>query len=238
MGIRAQPAPLTLTPDEPLTVRLDGVRPAILHYDAVPGETITITARALDDIDTTLELLTPSDRRLAFNDNHPGVDDPPLAPTDSALLHVPLTKGGRYTLRVDSFSGVAVGEVVVTLNVVAPVPERVIAQNDRETRLLIALPPGRVYRRTLETATDADETVTLTARDPFGRLDSLLTLRDADGALVAFNDDHASDDLTLNLFDARLSGVRLVAGAPFTLELREFLGRGGILHLTITRERP
>lgn len=209
-----------LIPGTALMLTLDGQGPALATFTAAPGDRVTLTAQAMDDLDTTLELLGPNGRRVAFNDDH-GTDDAALAASDSRITRLTLDHAGDYVVRVDSFNGVTVGDVRLTLDVLPP--------PDADTRDVLLL---RGEALTIPLALDAGDRLTVTLRDPRGLRDPLLRLYAPDGALVAVNDDHASADLMLNLFDARLD-VTVDAAGEYWLELREFLGRGGLLALEV-----
>jgi hypothetical protein len=210
-----------LNPGEPLVLALDGQGPAVATFTAQAGERVTLTAQASTDLDVTLEILGPDGRRAAFNDDH-GTDAGGLAASDARIEALLLADAGVYSVRVNSFNGVTAGEVQVTLTVMLP-PDA----DAREIRLA----RGQAVPITLELVTGDRLRVTL--RDPRGLRDPLVRLYGPDGALVAVNDDHASADLTLNLFDARVD-VTVSDGGEYRLELREFLGRGGLFQLDIT----
>lgn len=209
-----------LIPGTALTLTLDGQGPALATFTAAPGDRVTLTAQAMDDLDTTLELLGPNGRRTAFNDDH-GTDAAALAASDSRITRLTLERAGDYVVRVDSFNGVTSGDVRLTLDVLPP--------PDSATRDVLLL---RGEALTIPLTLDTGDRLTVTLSDPRGLRDPLLRLYAPDGVLIAANDDHASADLTLNLFDARLE-VTVDAAGDYRLELREFLGRGGPLALEI-----
>ena len=217
-----------LEANTPVTIRLDGAAPSILAYDGQAGETISISAQALDDIDTVIELLKPDDHRLAYNDDHEG-DFGDLDSTDSAIFRVALPETGRYTLRVNSFNGVQTGDVAITLVSWESIAE-IIEAEDGMMRLRLNLGPDAVYTHTV--AVETDNRITITANDPLGRRDLLVILRDGDGTILAQNDDHDTRDLTLDIFDAHIDYVADADG-DLSIELREFLGRAGMIELII-----
>lgn len=209
-----------LIPGAALTLTLDGAGPALATFAATSGDRVTLTALAVDELDTTLELLGPNGRRVAFNDDH-GTDDAALAASDSRITRLTLDHAGEYVVRVNSFNGVTSGDVRLTLDVLPPL--------DADTRDVLLL---RGEALTIPLALDAGDRLTVTLSDPRGLRDPLLRLYAPDETLSAANDDHGSGDLTLNLFDARLE-VTVSAAGQYRLELREFLGRGGLLALGI-----
>lgn len=216
----------------PVTVRVTADSPTLLTYTARADEVITVTARSLDEtLDTTLELYDADGRRLAFNDDHAG-DLDGLAATDSALVRVRLDRDGLYTLALDSFNGVSDGDVEVLLRSVDAADAQTRTDAD-STVITLALPRGGVFTVPLD-AFDG-QTVQITARDPRGLLDPVLTLYDADGVVIMRNDDHTRADLSLALFDARIESVQISAGTRLTLH--EALGRGGLFTLVIAPRR-
>jgi len=203
-------------------VRITADSPTLLTYQARAGDVISVTTRALDEaLDTTLELYDADGQRVAFNDDHAGS-------VDAALLRVRLERDGLYTLALDSFNGVSAGDVEVLLRVVDAANAQ--TQTDSaQTIITLDLLRGDVFSLALE-AFDG-QTVRITARDPRGLLDPVLTLYDADGALSIRNDDHTRADLALSLFDARIESAPIRAGMRLTLH--EALGRGGAFTLVI-----
>ncbi|MCU0495934.1 MAG: hypothetical protein MUF87_01130 [Anaerolineae bacterium] len=217
-------SPIVITPNVPLTLRLDGVAPSILSYDAPNAETISITVRALDPIDPVLEILTPNDHRLAYNDDSLGQVDG-LSFSDAAVTRLALPAAGRYQIRVNSFNGVSVGQVEVILT--TPSAFDVTESDDAR---LIQLPPDHPVRYLVD-AQSGDQ-ITFTAYAP--GLDPIVRLYDLNGTMIAVNDDHGSTDTTLNTLDARLT-VTIPASGQYTLEVADFLGRAGPIRLTESR---
>lgn len=211
-----------------LTLRLDGKSAALLTYTAPEVQTITLTVRAISELDPVVELLTPDGQRLAYNDDASLTG---LAPTDAALVGLTLPEAGDYTVRVNTFNGVTEGEVEVLLTVVDSIPATISEPDEGITTIQVQLPKNGVYRYELPITTD--QMVQITARDPFGGLDPVLTLRNAAGEVVTRNDDHNSTDWTLNIFDAQLKEIIIPADGVYTLELREFIGRAGVIEITI-----
>lgn len=212
-----------IEPDSPLTIRLNGE--TILAYESAGGEVITVTARAIDEIDTVLEILTPDMARLAYNDDHDTTSEN-LALTDSALEQITLEEAGIYTIRVNSFNGVSEGEVEVTLSQVA---------RTAGDTVMITLTPSSRYFHTF--SAQAGDIVTITARDSRSLLDPVLILRRDSGEEISRNDDHQSDDLSLNIFDSRIQTLTIDVDGEYTIELREFMGRAGSIELSIQNDR-
>jgi hypothetical protein len=233
MVVSAQDELPELIAGEPLTVMLDAENPAVtLRYESPGNESVRVSARDLatgeEPVDTVLRLIAPDRLERAYADHSPG--DEPLSESDALLPAVMLHEAGTYTLWVSSYGEIGVGEVEVTLEVVdvfdvetQPAPDGI--------SVLARLPEGRVFTYEF----DAEPgTWTVTVRDTSGTLDPRLMLHDADGALIAHNDDHASRDLTLNVFDSRI--VTEFTGGILTVTVSDFLGRAGTFELTITRQ--
>jgi hypothetical protein len=225
--------PLPIAPGEPQIVALNGNgSPAWLIYEAAGGETITLTARSLEPegaIDTVLELRRPDGRRRAYNDDHRTARDD-LAASDSVLEAVDLRVAGMYSIRVDSYGSIGVGQVEVTLTVIDPF-RAVIDEANGQMTVRADLPAGQPYRFTFEAA--AGDALTITARDTSRTLDPRLTLLDAASTVIAANDDHASADWTLDALDARIAGVIIPADGAYTVVVADFLGRAGSFELII-----
>lgn len=229
-----------IEPDTTINLRLDGQIPTILAYVAEGGEALTLTARALGEgtiegldgtytLDTVIEILSPDGERLAYNDDH-HADAATLAATDSAIERLILMEAGTYLIRVNSFNGVTAGEVEVSHALVSPVDYAITTENETSLILNVALNPAQPfsYRFTVEAGTQ----YTIVARDLKGRLDPIITLRDTtpDETVIATNDDYAyrfGDAFILNVFDARIIDAEIPMDGDYTLEVREFLGRGG-----------
>lgn len=219
--------PVTL-PDTPIAITLsanDG--PLDVQYSGTSDEIIDVAAHSLSDepIDVTLEILL-DEQRIAFNDDHDtGVQG--LNPQDAAITNLRLPADGDYTLRVHTFSGAQSGEVEIRLTAnpaVAPCdpPEQVVT-----------LQPHTAYPCLINL--QADQTVTLTARDISGTLDPVLRLDQPDGTLAVQNDDHDSSSLTLNTLDAQ-AVYTVPADGAYHLTVRDFAGQTGQLAVTIEIE--
>jgi hypothetical protein len=222
MLMLAQP----LLPDTPQVISLQGGEgPALLAYTAPQPQTVTITARGLDaePVDVTLEILHEG-RRLAFNDDHlTGRDD--LRPQDAALEALRLP-AGDYLIRIHSFNGAQTGAVEALLVVLPDAPP---CQTPAQ---IIRLYRGRPAVCTLMLNTG--QRLSISARDVDGGLDPVLALIDPAGALVAFNDDHNSDDLSLNVLDARIADFTAAADGVYQVRVSDFGGQAGMVALRIT----
>lgn len=235
---RAQEPDSPLTLDETRTISLDGAQPSHLTFEAAGTEVVTITAHTLEP-DTgerearnvVLAVLDPHNEQIAYNDNHFGGDEA-LLPTDAMIEKLELHEAGIYTIRVDTYGGIFPGQVEVRL-AAADMFETQFHEDDGLLVIGGVLPQNRRYRYTFEAA--AGEALTATLRDTSGTLDPVLWLVAADGETVAFNDDHGTGDSTLDVFDARLRDVALMASGHYTLIVTDFTGQAGAFELVIAR---
>ena len=224
--------------DETRVVELDGESAAMLTFEAAGVEVVTIIARTLEPEgdepqarNVVADVLGPGGERVAYNDNHFSYDDD-LLTTDAVIEKLELREAGTYTIRVNTYGGIFAGKVEMTVTA-ADLFEAEFAED--EGRLIIAamLPENRRYAYTFEAA--AGETLTATVRDTSGTIDPVLRLVDEAGVTVAINDDHGGDDVTMDVFDARLRDVAIAASGRYTLIVTDFLGRSGAFELVIER---
>lgn len=227
--ISAQDA-IEIAPGEPVTVQVNAEAPALLTFVGAANERFTLTTEALGDepIDTVLEVLTPQMQQLAYSDDRLLADG--QIDRNAHLTDLFLPEVGLYTIRVDSFNGVSEGEVVISLEAL-PRSEAEIEDLDSATRIQTKLRQGEVFSYSI--TLEAEAQLTITARDLSGTLDPIIHLRDEAGAILASNDDHTSDDLTLNLFDAQIVDFGIGDSSIVQLEVLDFLGRAGDIEIRI-----
>lgn len=221
-----------------LILPLDGVNPLVVGIDITTPQTVLFIVQSHGEnvVDPTVEILKPNGERLAYNDDCGDfiAMEYRLKATDSMLFRLTLSESGRYLARINSFNGVSQGEVLIRIPVIQPITAIRRTDSAEKVEIEVVLPLDTIYSYEFEA--QADETLTITAHSR--RSDPVLKLRDATGAIIAQNDDHNSEDLTLNIFDARIT-VTLAETGTYTLELSEFLGRGGAyesVEITIERE--
>lgn len=221
--------PISAEAGTPVSVMLSaGAGPTDVIYTAAPGEVVTVTARsnAEEPIDVTLEILRENER-IAFNDDH-RTNLELLAPLDSAISGLLLEETGSYTLRIHSFSGAQSGEVEVL------VQSEPLIQPCVTPAQAVELAAHQPFVCLLDL--QAGQTVALTARDTSSTLDPVLALLDADDVLLAQNDDHNSDDLLLNVLDARIAKYEISTTGTYTVRVSDFGGAAGALDLRIEIE--
>lgn len=223
----AQDDGLSIDLDVPVGVDLsaDQVR---LVYEGEAGETISITTEVESDDgllqDTTLTVLDPLGRVLAFNDDRPNGE------RAAQIRDLTLPATGAYTLRIDSFSGVAEGEVIVEVVRSDPFAAEV-ERGEVVIRIDKRLPAGAIY--TYELDVQAGDALTITARDLAGGIDPLIYLLDAAGEVLALNDDHGSGTTDLDVLDARIANWVSDDAQMLQVQVLDFLGRGGTVKIEI-----
>lgn len=221
---------LTLQPDSPVTVTI-GDSPAWLNYAGVAGEIIsitTLTAITKTAPDTTLEILYPDGHRLDYADDVILPDD--TIKSDALIDAVTLPLDGFYRIRVDSFNGVSAGEVEVLLSH----PSETYSENKPETITRVSgnVPKLGNFQYTVEVS--ADTILSMLVRDTSGTLDPVLRIYDANDALIAFNDDHQSKDLSLDVLDASIVGFAISENSILTITVSDYLGGNGSIELIIS----
>lgn len=219
---------IPLQADDPITVTI-GESPAWLSYDGTAGDSISITTlTAVTDTapDTTIEILYPDGQRLDYNDDTILPDG--NLKSDAQLLKLELPVDGTYQIRIDSFNGVSEGEVDVLLT--SPTVSLDVLETDTLTIVRGDIPAGDSLRYEIDLS--ADTTVSVTVRDVSGTLDPVLSIYDGD-TLLSFNDDHSSDDLTLDVLDAQVNNITLAEDTTLTIDVRDYLGRSGTVELII-----
>lgn len=219
---------------ETRTITLNGETPTLITFEASAGDVVTLTLTSEDDdplADPVLAVRNPQNRQIAYNDNHFTLN-PDLRSTDAVIEALWLKMDGEYTIFVDTYGGIYAGDVVLTLESDDVFDIRIDSTDDA-TIITGMIPAGTPYHYTFSAA--ADDTITVTLRDTSGTLDPILTLMDADGEIIAQNDDHAGDDLTLNAFDSQLRNTILPNAGEYTLIVRDFLGMSGAFEMTIVR---
>jgi len=226
-----------LESNTPVVLRLAGNgQPVEAFFAGEAGQIVTIIAQAADPaaLDLVLEWVSPTGERAAYNDDWAGertedfsIPDgfESLAASDSALIRLILHETGTYSARVNTFNGEGVGDFSLTVSL-EPSRAGVMGESTR-----IGLHRAEIAALSLELS--AGQTVTVTSHDPRGRLDNVLDILSPDGERVASNDDHHSDDVTLNRFDSRLTFTATAAGT-YVIQVRDFLGRAGVVTVSLS----
>lgn len=192
----------------------------------VAGQAVTISA--VDEtgtgvLDVGLKLIAPDGTEEAGNDDQEGAD---LATeVDSQIAAHVLAQSGDYTVRVEIVNGSG----TYRLGVVQELSFTLEADGTTQIQGEIegALPEQRWTFEGL-----AGNVLTITMLAESGTLDPVLRLVDANGNVVAENDDAADTALGKN---AQLVGVSLPANGVYTLEAARFDGAGAYtIHIVAT----
>lgn len=218
-----------IAPGMPAEVTLSaGAGPLEIPYAGTANEVLTLTVRSLADepVDPTLEVLYEG-RRIAFNDDHQ-TQIAGLGPQDAALTGLVLPESGDYLFRIHSFNGAQAGRLEVALlsdALVAPCPP---------SPEVVTLPPHHPFECLLDLK--AGQSVTLSAADVDGQLDPVLRLYSPEQSLLAYNDDHETANLTLNVLDAHISAYAVAEAGLYRVQISDFAGAAGNLTLVIQIE--
>lgn len=229
----------TITANTSVEVQLDGSGAVDLLYVGTANEVIGVTARSLETagvLDTTLEVLDASNTRLAYNDDHGSVRTD-LDTYDSYIRDLKLTSGGEVTIRVDTFTGAGSGqvEVLLTSSVAVSVPTQTPSTQTSGPEVVTGnVPTAGTFDHTI-TAQQGD-ILTITVRSTDNILDPKVALVDSSGTILIENDDHGTDDTSLDNLDSRISNFTLPSGGTFTIQISGFGGSGGAFELTIERK--
>jgi hypothetical protein len=225
--------PLTLNDEAVVTVAADAPVTLTLDNDTA-GAVITITARAVDStqVDPVLWLVDREARLLAYN--HNTLTDEGLIDVAAAIPNLVLPTAGLYTIYVDSFNGVSTGEVEVTIRETDRF--NVVVEETGSLHVMrLTLPEDSIFVYPI-TVQEGDS-ITITVRDGNRQLDPYIRIADSNGNPIVSNDDHASDDLSLNIFDARIADWQVPTDDTYMLEVSDFLGRAGNVLLEIRKHR-
>jgi hypothetical protein len=206
---------------ETLQLSISAAAPTMRLYEAKAGETIQLSARAIEAGENTPDLvlwIIFDGQLLAYNDNHGELPNP--------SLKLNLSEAGLYSIYVDSFNGVGEGTVELLLELVDPF-QLEITEEEETIRLLVHLPASRIFRYSFE----AEGSLMIRATDTSGNLDPYIRLLNNSEEILGENDDHASHDFSLGLFDSRL--LITVPKARYFLEAYDYLGNAGQLEILI-----
>ncbi len=192
--------------------------------DGVTGQLVTISAvdaTGTGALDVSLELIAPDGSVEAQNDDQEGVD---LAvPVDAQIPNHVLAATGNYTVRVKAVDGSG----PYNLGIVQDLSFSLNSDGSTEIdgKIEDALPK---QRWTFEGT--AGQVFTITMGVTSGTLDPLVRLLDADGNVLAENDDADDPELGKN---AQIVQVTLPADGLYTLEAARFEGEGDYVLLIV-----
>lgn len=222
----------------PVIVTLSGSDPVTLDYKASTGQTVSITARSLEAdgvIDPILSIIDANGEVVEDNDDH-RTSRTDLAPRDSLIADFTFTNNGRYTIQVVPFEA-AEGDVEVLISDGSVSPGTDIQEDVPETPagndvvVEDEVPDGETFSYDFDASEGA--VVTITVRETDGQLDPKVVLLDSDGAQLAENDDHSSNDANLGPYDSQITEFTVTASGTYTVAVTGFGGVGGSFELTI-----
>lgn len=222
--------PLNINLNAPVTISLDTSSTVLLNYKATANETVTITARALEEnnpVDPILTLTDDAGTELASNDDH-RTNRTDLSPRDSLIDGFTFPSTGRYTIVVTAFDGSGDVEVLISDNSSTPV-----AQTLGDDVVEGEVPDNGAFTQGIQAS--EGETLTITVRATDNQLDPKVSIIDASGAVLADNDDHTSVNPALTPYDSEITGFAVPATGTYTIEITAFAGNGGTFELTISR---
>ncbi len=222
MSTRIEPGRVGLTqlqPNQPVQGSLDETTPSQRwSFTGTAGSRITISAvdaYETDSFNVALRLLAPDGREEAYNDDHESEDLP--GEWDAQIADYTLPRDGTYTIvveRVDNEDG------TYNLGLAQDHPLTLAAAGNTVIQGMLSnvFPKDRwVFDG------QAGQVLTITMNAESDTLDSYLRLVDANGTLIAENDD--ADDTELGS-DAQLVEVRLPLNGKYTIEAARFVGEG------------
>lgn len=192
-------------------------------FEGNQGDVITIEMTASDDtLDPYIRLLDPNGNEIAAN------DDLDFSTRNAAIVEFTLPTRGTYTVvatRFEFANGLTSGGYTLTLTAVSSTALPPTTSNppiNGSTSAASALSYGQVATGNLAVSNledryvftgQAGDVVTVTMRATSGNLDSYLSILDAQGKEVAFND----NDLLSSKQDAVISSFKLPADGTYTI---------------------
>lgn len=224
--------PLNINLNSPVTVSLSTSAAVLLNYKASANETVSVTARALEEnnpVDPILTITDASGAELATNDDH-RTNRTDLAPRDSLIDGFTFPSAGRFTITVTAFDGAGDVEILISDSTGSNTP---VAQTLGDDVIDGEVPDDGTY--THEITASEGEVLTITVRATDNQLDPKVSLVDASGSVLTDNDDHTSVNANLSPYDAEITGFTIPANGTYTIEITAFAGIGGAFELTISR---
>jgi hypothetical protein len=198
-------------------------------FDGNEGDIVTITVRDLPDdeadIDPLLTLLDDEGDVLTENDDHE-TRDTYLDLFDSRIESFELPTNGTYTIQVNDYFGDS-GDFELTITFA----NTVASLSDGALVIEGTVPVEDSFGQTF-TANEGD-IVTITAHATDDDLDPILTLLDENGQILADNDDHDSEDTSLNRYDAQIAQFAIPATGSYQVLVTGYGTSFGDFTLTI-----
>jgi hypothetical protein len=207
-------------------------------FAASEAETLTIAVRDVSGtLDPHLLLMDSHFVGIAENDDHASTDAM-LDPLDAKIEDFIASADGLYHVivsDVDETGGLFQLVIIRGGGLVSDYPDiepiappivddpNAIRLGDTMTFLLDGTAPGT---RTFYGAAGQQITITASAINP-ADIDVFLTVFDADGTQIAFNDDHGTADSSLGQRDAQVATLMLPTGGAYRIEVDSWFDLSG-----------
>jgi hypothetical protein len=190
--------------------------------------TIRVVAQS-EEFDPRLTILNNNGQTVAQNDDYYSADNPDVALNfTDARVDLIVEAQDTYTLEITSYDPTDTGAVDIYVTRYG-----MIEPGDSAPEVIEdAVVEGG--RRSFDLEVGAGQAVTITVRALSDELDPQVTLFDADGRILAENDDHRSNDPELDFLDARIANYIFQESGVYTIEVSSFSGEGDF-ELTIDR---
>ncbi len=214
---------IILIPGETLAISVTGDMRTSANVTIDEATYVSVQVRGeTGTLDPVVWIVDSNKRLIAYNDNG--------AEAGNALINNLYLLPDSYRVYVDSFNGVSDEEVTLSLNIVDPF-DTAIEMTDNLVTINATLPEDSIFE--YDFSASAGDVMTLIARDTSGTLDTYLSIYDESANLIVSNDDHQSTDLSLNLFDSKISEWIAPADGVYTLRVHDFAGKPGQFELII-----
>jgi len=208
-------------------------------FEAIAGDTLTITARAVSrDFDPRLTVRTIDGAFIGGNDDNP-IPDPTLTAKDSRLIGLVVPADGSYTIEVSGLNAVG-GGIEVTLRWTVDqafevTRERALAAAfaDPISADMQVVKVGSWDRYTHVLDATRGDVYSFYARGLSGDIDTRMALYYEDTLLIDANDDHGSSDVSMGSGDARLLNVMMPRDGRYYVEVRGYEATTGDVSFTV-----
>lgn len=194
-----------------------------LQLDANEIVTISVVSLA-DTFNPYLELRNSLGVPVAENDDRDYEHgDPVLNYGDSQVKYFVVPESDTYDLEVSSYSDTDHGDIEVFITRYGALTPREGARLETFTGNLV--PNGRL---SFSSVMKRSEVVTITVRAIAEGLDPRLSILNAQGVIIAENDDHGTVNPDLQYGDAQLRNLIVEEAGKYTLEITSYSGSGEI----------
>jgi hypothetical protein len=171
-----------------------------------------------DDPDLVMDLIGPDGALLVSNDDHETADLL-VGDFDPKIERFTAPTSGEYQIDIYGFGEADDGAFTVVLTRFG------VVRGETETEVLTG--ESLVRQRNLVTfEAEAGELLNIVARADDSSLDPEITLLDPDMIVMAYNDDHDTEDETLGIFDARIADFIAQKSGTYTVDVTSVSGRG------------